>query len=272
MCTELREQPALSVARVEVNYFQRRLPGASIKAAPFPTLFPFHSVPLLISICLSSSLSLPHDTRTCTHMHPHIHTHTYTHKYWRKRTCIRYRTPWILTLFSLFLIPFQSPSPPRLSTRALHECTRLPWLRRESARIARFLRESPRIVAFRMKQCATGRWSRMRKFDPARGYAREPSRAARNFAFGLTIMRHVPGKFINAPEGTARNYEWTVENNRPRRTKRSMRTVDPALHSLTLELKILFLALSPIDASKAHLDTFLTYISIDWITPRPSFR
>lgn len=99
----------------------------------------------------------------------------------------------------------------------------------------------------------------------------EPSRAARNFAFGLTIMRHVPGKFINAPEGTARNYEWTVENNRPRRTKRSMRTVDPALHSLTLELKILFLALSPIDASKAHLDTFLTYISIDRITLRCTF-
>lgn len=75
MCTELREQPALSVARVEVNYFQRRLPGASIKAAPFPTLFPFHSVPLLISIRLSFFLSLPHDTRTYSHTLAHnIHT------------------------------------------------------------------------------------------------------------------------------------------------------------------------------------------------------
>lgn len=70
--------------------------------------------------------------------------------------------------------------------------------------------ESPGTVAFRMKQCATGRWSRIGKFDPpvarhaptrrAENRA-EPNRAARNFTFDLTIMRHVLGRFINAPWG-----------------------------------------------------------------------
>lgn len=66
--------------------------------------------------------------------------------------------------------------------------------------------ESPGIVAFQMKQCATGRWSRIGKFDPSRCTRYAPRRAElgraeprRNFAFDLTIMRHVPGRFINAP-------------------------------------------------------------------------
>lgn len=214
MCTELREQPALSVARVEVNYFQRRLPGASIKAAPFPILFLFHSVSPLISIRLPFSMFLPHDT------HTHIQN-------WRMRTCTAPRRSWLSSL--LFLIPSQSPSPPYraalVDERALHECTRLPWLRRESARIARFLRESGNSRVSDETMCH-GSLISHGKVRPGERYARESSRA-RNFAFGLTIMRHVSGKFINAPAGTTRNYEWTVENNRPRRTKRSMRTVDP---------------------------------------------
>lgn len=220
MCTELREQPALSVARVEVNYFQRRLPGASIKARlPF---LPSFSCTLFLCLSLSVSLSL-----CLSHT---IHTHTY----WRKRTCTRYRTPSHVDPDSLLTVSHPVP----VAAIPRRACRRGPFTNAHDYRgfvgKAPGLRaswESPGIVAFRMKQCATGRWSRMGKFDPARALrARtEPNRAAGNFAFGLTIMRHVPRRFINAPAGTTRNYEWTVENNRPRRTKRSMRTVDPRL-------------------------------------------
>lgn len=100
----------------------------------------------------------------------------------------------------------------------------------ESARIASFLREPGNSRVSDETMCH-GSLISHGKVRPGERYAREPSRA-QNFAFGLTIMRHVSGKFINAPAGTTRNYEWTVENNRPRRTKRSMRTVDPGFPQL----------------------------------------
>lgn len=142
MCTELREQPALSVARVEVNYFQRRLPGASIKAAFCFSL----SFSLSISISLShplppfSSVSLPpplshvKHTHVPTKAHMHLLPHTATR---------RSRSPrcFCIPASSLVAVTIRRHTAPRLSTRTLHECTRLPWLRRESARIARFLRE-----------------------------------------------------------------------------------------------------------------------------------
>jgi len=81
MCTELREQPALSVARVEVNYFQRRLPGTSIKAAfcfclsftPRLSLSPVSPLtsgppppPLSLSLSLLQSLPLSRETHPRT--------------------------------------------------------------------------------------------------------------------------------------------------------------------------------------------------------------
>jgi len=141
MCTELREQPALSVARVEVNYFQRRLPGTSIKAAfcfclsftPRLSLSPVSPLtsgpPPPPSLSLSLSTSVPASITRNTSAYRREHT----------RTC--HRTP---RHARCFCIPASLPrrrTASRLSARTLHECTRLPWLRRESARIARFLRE-----------------------------------------------------------------------------------------------------------------------------------
>lgn len=188
MCTELREQPALSVARVEVNYFQRRLPGASIKAAPFPILFLFHSVSPLISIRLSFSMSLPHDTHTyeigeCTHA-----------------PVTAPRRSWLSSL--LFLIPSQSPSPPYraalVDERVLHECTRLPWLRRESARIARFLREPGNSRVSDETMCH-GSLISHGKVRPGARCAREPNRAKLCLWFNDYATRL--GKIYQCPRG-----------------------------------------------------------------------
>lgn len=203
MCTELREQSALSVARVEVNYFQRRLPGASIKAAVSLSLPPPRVSPLI-----SNRLSFP------------LHSLTqYIDMYRRKRTCTCYCT---LSHIALALLAASAwpPSPDPITVAAIprRACRRGPFTNahdyRGFAGKALGLRaswESPGIVAFRMKQCATGRWSRIGKFDPPRCARYAPCRAAplyaepgrveprRNFAFDLTITRHVPGRFINAP-------------------------------------------------------------------------
>lgn len=90
--------------------------------------------------------------------------------------------------------------------------------------------ESPGIVAFWMKQCATGRWSRIGKFDPRVTQRRVASRLASHRItwsraklwfndYTLRISQRDLAVCHRDLSVCVRDYEWTVGNNRSRSTQ-----------------------------------------------------
>ena len=158
MYADRRQQPALSMARVQVNYFQRRLPtAASIKATPQSYVCMHLHCSCVQRACNSLRFTSSHRiSRTSLHSHAFVSVPSPS----RRRA-----TPYATVSFLSFsfhvhfvLVPAFNPSVHSLSSstrlpfsvwfpltlvheRALHECTRLPEVRRRSDGIARFLRD-----------------------------------------------------------------------------------------------------------------------------------